>query len=52
MGNYQLSYFAGQSYQADIVPDKEELTLRMNYVSVCRSIGAALGISKAKNQNT
>ena len=43
MGNYQLSYFAGQSYQSDIVPDKNELVLRMNMVSVARSVGAALG---------
>jgi len=43
MGNYQLSYFAGQSYQSDIVIDKHELTLRMNIVSIFRSIGAGLG---------
>ena len=43
MGNYQLSYFAGQAYQTDIVPDKNELTMRMNYVSISRSVGAAIG---------
>ena len=43
MGNYQLSYFAGQSYQADIVPDKDELVLRMNMVAVARSLGAGMG---------
>lgn len=43
MGNYQLSYFAGQAYQTDIVPDKSELTMRMNYVSISRGIGAAIG---------
>jgi hypothetical protein len=43
-GNYQISYFAGQAYQADICPDKDELTMRMNAVSIMRSVGAALGV--------
>ena len=44
MGNQQLGYYAGQAYQADLVPDKDELVIRMNIVSIIRSVGAALGV--------
>lgn len=43
LGNYQLSYFAGQAYQADLCPDKDELTIRMNIVSLMRNVGGAIG---------
>lgn len=43
LGNKQLSYFGGQAYQADLYPDKDELTLRMNIVSILRGVGQAIG---------
>ena len=43
MGNNQVAFYGSQSYQADFIIDKKELTLRMNYVSIARSLGATFG---------
>ena len=42
-GNYQIGMFGGLASQADICPDKDELTMRMNFTAFARSVGAALG---------